>query len=229
MTDQVRTDAPGEPGDRQAQRRAARREANRTEILDAAEEVFGQDGVRDGSLRKIAVVSGFSTAAIYLFFESKQDLVVETLMRRGIELLAAVREAAAGDETELAKLHRVVDVTVAFFGDRPHFRNLLRHVRGGAAIIGPVLGEFDPGDNATFDDVMTVLADLVRVGQQAGEIRDGDPRVLAHLYSVLINEFVLLGAAAPATAGTLTSVQFHGVIDGVLGNPTPPPPRKRTR
>lgn len=218
VTGQVRTADQDLRSDRQAQRRAARREASRAEILDAAEKVFGRDGLRDGSLRKIAAESGFSTAAIYLFFDNKQDLVAETLARRGVELLDAVRKAAAGDDAPLAKLHRIVDVTVGFFDSRPHFRRLLGHFRGGDAIIGPTLGGFDTGADGTFGDVMTVLTDLVRDGQHAGEVRDGDARVLAHLYSVLINEFVLLTSAEQSHPGTLTSTQFHGLIDGAFAS-----------
>ena len=69
------------------QRRAKRRAQNRTDILDAAEFVFAHEGFKDGSLRKIAERSGFSPAAIYLFFDNKERLVAETLSRRGDELL----------------------------------------------------------------------------------------------------------------------------------------------
>ena len=106
---------------------ALRRAENRTEILDAAERVFGEHGgVRDGSLREIALLSGFSTAAIYLFFDNKQHLLSETLIRRGAELVAAIQEVADCDLSPLDKLHRIVDVSVAFFEARPDFRQLLR-------------------------------------------------------------------------------------------------------
>ncbi len=65
---------------------------------------------------------------------------------------------------------------------------------------------------------MAVLAGLVRAGQRAGEIRVGDARALAHLYSVLVNEFVLLASSDDAVVGTLTSEQFHAFIDGALRN-----------
>ena len=61
--------------DRQRARRAARRDANRAEILDAAEAVFARDGIHNASMRSIAAESGFSTAAIYLFFENRQHLL----------------------------------------------------------------------------------------------------------------------------------------------------------
>ena len=116
--------------DRRAERRAARRAENRTEILDAAEKVFGAKGLRDGSLREIGERSGFSTAAIYLFFDNKQHLIAETLTRRGDELIAVARDQAERDLAPLEKLHRIVDATALFFTERPNFRQLLRHLRG---------------------------------------------------------------------------------------------------
>ncbi len=204
--------------DRRAERRAARRADNRTEILDAAEKVFGARGLRDGSLREIGEASGFSSAAIYLFFDNKQHLVAETLSRRGDELIATVRREAELDIAPLDKLHRIVDATASFFADRPNFRLLLRHIRGGETITGPILAEFGSGASARFGDVMGVLAGIVRDGQAVGEIRAGDAPALAHLYSVLVNEYVLLTSSDAAGNGTLTAAQFHALVDGALRN-----------
>ena len=205
------------PPDLRARRRAARRAENRAEILDAAERVFGERGVRAGSLREIALLSGFSTAAIYLFFDNKQHLLSETLTRRGAELIGTLQTAAEGDGSPLEKLHRVVDVTVAFFEARPDFRRLLRHINGGTLIIGPALADY--GDaGGSFTKAMTLLAGIVTDGQKAGEIRDGSARAIAHFYSVLINEHVLLATRDESNIGTLTPQQFHALIDGMLRN-----------
>ena len=83
--------------DPRSRRRAARRAASTADILDAAERVFSEDGLRDGSLRRIAELSGYSTAAIYKFFDSKQHLVTETLNRRADEYLSEVRTAATSE------------------------------------------------------------------------------------------------------------------------------------
>ena len=205
--------------DLRARRRAARRAENRTEILDAAERVFGEHGVRDGSLRQIALLSGFSTAAIYLFFENKQDLLRETLTRRGDELVGVLRTVAESDLAPVGKLHRIVDVTVAFFDVRPDFRRLLRHITGGPAIVGPSLAGYAAEAAGQFLAAMTLIAGIVAAGQAAGEVRDGDAHALAHLYSVLINEHVLLAAEGESGGGTLTPEQFHGLIDGALRKP----------
>jgi AcrR family transcriptional regulator len=203
----VVTDSPD--ADPRSRRRAARRAASTADILDAAERVFSEDGLRDGSLRRIAELSGYSTAAIYKFFESKHHLVTETLNRRADEYLAEVKTAAERDGTALERLHSVVDAAAAYFGAQKRFGALVRQVQGGAAILGPVLAAFADDIDGRYGQAMAVMTDLIREGQQSGEIRACDPRALAHLASVLTNEYVL--ADLP-----LTLEEFHAVFDGVL-------------
>jgi AcrR family transcriptional regulator len=206
--------------DRRAQRRAHRQaqtQQNRVDILDAAEKIFGKRGMHNGSLREIADEAGFSAAAIYIFFENKQHLLSETLTRRGDELLPIIRAAATADLTPLEKLHVLVDDTVTFFNERPYFRLLMRHVRGDATITGPVLATFADRVNVRFEEALSLIASIVEDGQAHGEIREGNGSALAHLYSVLLNEFVLLHTSQDETStGTLTAEQFHGVVDGAL-------------
>lgn len=76
-------------------------------------------------------------------------------------------------------------------------------------ILGPVVGTFADEVDGHYGQAMKLMGGLVRKGQSAGEIRAGDPRALAHLASVLTNEFVL--ADLP-----LTRAEFHAVLDGAL-------------
>ena len=195
--------------DPRSRRRAARRAASTADILDAAEKVFSEDGLRDGSLRRIAELSGYSTAAIYKFFDSKQHLVTETLNRRADEYLTDVKRAADRDGTPLERLHLVVDAASAYFSAQKDFSSLVRQVQGGAAILGPVLAAFADDVYGRYGQAMELMTDLVRKGQQDGQIRSGDPGALAHLASVLTNEYVL--ADLP-----LTREEFHAVFDGAL-------------
>ncbi|MCX2932620.1 helix-turn-helix domain containing protein [Mycobacterium sp. CVI_P3] len=200
------------PAELRSQRRAARRAENRSEILDAAERVFGEDGLRTGSLRRIANLSGYSTAAIYKFFDSKQHLVAEVLTRRGDEYLNELRQAAQSDGTPLDRLHLIVDTAAAYFRERAHFRSVLRQIKGGSAILGPVLDAFAEDVYGRYADAMNLMTDLVRQGQHAREIRDGDPGGIAHLASVLTNEYALADVA-------LAPSEFHAVFDGALRAP----------
>jgi AcrR family transcriptional regulator len=195
--------------DLRSRRRAARRAASTADILDAAERVFSEDGLRDGSLRRIAELSGYSTAAIYKFFDSKQHLVTETLNRRADEYLADLKSAAVSQGTALERLKAIVDSAAAYFSAHKQFSSLIRQVQGGAAILGPALGSLADDVYGRYGQAMELMTELIREGQEAGEIRAGDPRALAHLASVLTNEFVL--ADLP-----LTPAEFHAVFDGAL-------------
>jgi AcrR family transcriptional regulator len=195
--------------DPRSRRRAARRAASTADILDAAERAFSEDGLRDGSLRRIAELSGYSTAAIYKFFDSKHHLVTETLNRRADEYLVDLKTAAERDGTALERLHFIVDAAATYFSAHKQFSSLVRQVQGGEAILGPVLAAFADDIGGRYGQAMELMADLIREGQNSGEIRAGDPRALAHLASVLTNEYVL--ADLP-----LSREEFRAVFAGAL-------------
>ncbi len=62
------TDVP----DRIAERKAARRADNRTDILDAAERVFGEFGIAGGSIRSIGADSGFAAERVWRAAERRR-------------------------------------------------------------------------------------------------------------------------------------------------------------
>jgi AcrR family transcriptional regulator len=221
----MRSPAPPVADELRARRRAAKAAVNRADILDAAERIFAERGLTEGSLRDIAKHSGFSTAAIYNYFDNKQHLLAETLVRRGTDLLDVIDTAAASDGSPMDRLHRIVDDTVAFFETYPDFRQILRHVRESEAIITSVLTEH-AADRNIFPETLTLMTAVLEEGQRIGEIRDGSPGALIHLYMTLVNEHVYLAGSANPGIGSLSLEQFHAVIDGALRRPAA---RKRAR
>jgi hypothetical protein len=72
---------------------------------------------------------------------------------------------------------------------------------------------------------MDILTGIVHQGQHAGEIRSADARSLAHMFSVLVNEYILLDAASEQPeARPLTADEFHALVDGALRRNQPRPP-----
>jgi AcrR family transcriptional regulator len=204
---------PLAPAERKAQRQANRRSQSRIEILDAAERVFGEYGLRDGSTRKIAHESGFSTASIYVLFENKKQLLAETLIRRSDELAAITRASVDPLRSPLANLHLTFNAAIDFFGARPSFRLMLRQIRGGPTITWPILEEYSEEVHKRSLDAMDFISDIIRQGQENGEIRSGNSYALAHLVSMLVTEFISFDAEPN---GTLSRSEFHDFIDGSL-------------
>jgi AcrR family transcriptional regulator len=186
------------------------------DILDAAEMVFGEEGIHSGSVRRIADLSGFSPGAVYLFFENKADLVTKTFDRRGKEWCDAVGAIAEGSASPLAKLHEVTDWVITFLTEHRHFRALLSQVSQGSMVAGFSLA-VPSTDDGYFSAIMNAIAGVIKEGQAKGDIRAGDAGSLAHLFSVVLNEYALVDLIPGF--GKLTEVQFHEFVDGALRAP----------
>ena len=197
-----------------AQRRAARAAGNRADILDSAERTFAEHGL-EGSLREIAKNSGFSTAAIYNYFEGKQQLFAETLSRRGVELLEVINRAGSLAGEPMSRLHAIVDASIDFFEAYPYFLRMLRQVREADAIIPSIVTEYASDRVEEWTQSVALMIGIIEEGQAAGEVRDGTPSALLHFYMTLVYEHVFL-AGSDSAASALTRHQFHQLVDGAL-------------
>ena len=73
----------------------------RLKILDTAERLFGEEGYKAISLRRITAAAGVNLASIHYYFGSKEELLDELVMRRAVpvneermEGLRRLKEAA---------------------------------------------------------------------------------------------------------------------------------------
>jgi AcrR family transcriptional regulator len=198
------------------QRRRALLEFNREHLLDAAEEVFGDRGFQDATIKEIAERAELSVGAVYGIVDGKEDLLAQTLARRGAEFLAAMDGAIADDADPRATLHALADVQIEFFRRHPAFGRLwLRSA--GPGRWGLSLASLDRlGVNA--DHAMEMQARVIRRGQQAGLVRTGDPDVLARIFSGMVQAFQANDPASVGEAGTerLSLAEFHALLEGAF-------------
>lgn len=87
---------------RRSERQQAVSEHKRALILDAARDVFAQEGLEGASLRAIAMRAGYAPAALYFHFDSKEaiyaEVLRESLAALGDHVGRAVAEAAGPAE-----------------------------------------------------------------------------------------------------------------------------------
>src|SRR6516165_10265305 len=94
---------------RREERRLRQQDIGRSQLLDAAEEVFGRKGFHETTLREIAELAEFAVGSVYSFFENKDDLFRQIFLRRGDEFMAGMRATLAADGSALELLHHLVD------------------------------------------------------------------------------------------------------------------------
>jgi len=125
----------------------------------------------------------------------------------------AIGVISQGKSSPLARLHEIIDWVLTYLTEHPHFRALLSQVSQGSIVAGySLVGR--SADGGYFSEIMTAIAGMIDEGQACGDVRSGDPRSLAHLFSVLLNEYALLDTAPGI--GKLTIAQFHEFVGGAL-------------
>ena len=199
---------------RRAQRRSAQVRLSREQILDAAEEVFAYKGFHATTLREIADRAEFSVGSVYSFFSSKDALFTEIFHRRGAEFVPGMREIVSSAKSARDQLHALADFEIDFFRRYPAFGRLFLRETGTSKL------RLDPQDDAgreRFAEAMQLEADLFTRGQRAGELRSGDPEVLAELFSGMISAYqsrdpVVADGAAPGTE-RMTLPELHAILD----------------
>jgi AcrR family transcriptional regulator len=73
---------------------STKKELGRQRILDAAREVFAEQGLEGASLRAIAARAGYTPAALYFHFDSREAIYAELLRASLADLAAAIQAAA---------------------------------------------------------------------------------------------------------------------------------------
>lgn len=204
---------PGEPKFRR------RKEARPAEIVAAALQVFVDKGFAAARLEDIAARAGVSKGAIYLYFETKEDIfraVVEQAIAPNIEIIKGFvaahpgpfRDLVAllvGRVSQLAETTAIGGVLKMVVGEARNFPELARVWHD--QLIVHALGALTAG---------------IEAAQARGEVRPGDPRNFAVtlisplLVGVLWRETFVPVGARPFDVPILLQQHVGAVLDGLL-------------
>jgi TetR/AcrR family transcriptional regulator len=199
---------------RREQRRLQHQDLSRAQLLDAAEEVFGRKGFHQATLKEVAELAEFSVGSVYSFFENKDDLFRQIFVRRGEEFMPGLREAVRDEDTPIEQLHRLVDFEVGFFREHPRFGRL--YLRYSSATMQSSDRAIDAAVSDRYDESMRLQAELFARGQRSGDLRPGDPQVLARLFSGLISAYQALDPAVvsdPAEGERFPLARLHELVE----------------
>jgi len=183
-------------------RQKAVSELKRSLIMDAARQVFESEGLDGASLRAIATAAGYTPAALYFHFESKEAIYAEVLCESLTDLSKAIARAVARARTPADRLRAAAMAFFRYYADNPRDLDLGFYLfRGGMKPHG--LGkERDDMLNAALESAMQPIADAA----QALDARREEARALmadifAHAAGLLLlahtGRIRMFGASAP--------------------------------
>jgi len=117
---------------RRAGRQQAVSEHKRQLILDAAREVFAAEGLEGASLRAIATRAGYTPAALYFHFDSKEAIYAEVLRDSLAFLGGTVDQAVAKTRGPKQKLRAAAMAFFRYYAENPRDLDLGFYLfRGG--------------------------------------------------------------------------------------------------
>jgi AcrR family transcriptional regulator len=199
-----------------------RSEARPGEIIAAALEVFSEKGFAAARLDDIAARAGVSKGALYLYFETKQDLFRAVVRETVVPNLAAVEAFAGQGGLAFGDLIRLVFARIA---------DVVAEGRLGP-VVKMVIGEsrnFPELAKVWHEDVVSrmlnAISGAVAAAQARGEVRPGDPRL--HVISlagpllagVLWREVFVPIGAEPFDLKALLAQHAEVVLGGMLVDP----------
>jgi AcrR family transcriptional regulator len=145
------------------EKRQSRREAvsghKRELILDAAKQVFAEEGLEGASLRAIAVRAGYTPAALYFHFASKEAIYAEVLKRSLASLGAEVDQAVAQAKSPAQRLKAAAMSFFRFYAENPRDLDLGFYLfRGGMKPAG-LRHERDETLNSALESALRPIAE----------------------------------------------------------------------
>jgi AcrR family transcriptional regulator len=173
--------------ERMTGRRKAVSDLKRELILDAARKVFEADGLEGASLRAIAGAAGYTPAALYFHFESKEAIYAEVLRGSLADLEQAVNRSVARTKTPVDRLRAAAMAFFRYYSDNPRDLDLGFYLfRGGMKPHG--LGkERDDMLNAALESALRPIAEAaLALGARREEARSLMADIFAHAAGLLL-------------------------------------------
>lgn len=157
------------------------RAKTRLRILDAATDHFARFGYRRASIGEIARDAGVGKGTLYLYFDSKQTLLVAAVSREKLALVPVVEAVYALPESE--QLEAFIKATLLFVLESPLSSALLRGDRELDAVFADLQSSnaINPNDRSRGDAMMVGL-----ISGAAPMLGEAQKLELAHMLSAIL-------------------------------------------
>jgi len=176
-------------------------EVRREQLLDAAQQVLLERGLRATTVADVAEAAGVAKGTMYLYYESKDDLLA-ALRSRYLEQVAAALTQAPG--RPVLERMRWMIVGLFDFGAAHHeLHHLLFHEAG-----------FSEDD--AFIDVRTQFKDLIAEGIEVGELRVQDAEMASVFVLHGVHGALVHGLHSQRLSPRRAANEVADLVDGAL-------------
>lgn len=155
-----------------------------TQLLETGYELFTRQGLRKTSLEELVAPAGMAKSSFYVFFDSKEALYLELMLREtGSVKRKVIDKALRATPDARDGLRRFLRATLDELSTNPLWRRLMTHPEEMQA----VARKLDPQRASELsDNPATALTEFITEKQQAGELVDVDPEVVVGVLQTVL-------------------------------------------
>jgi TetR/AcrR family fatty acid metabolism transcriptional regulator len=169
----------------------------RERILTAAERIFARHGFFAAKVSDVAKEAGVADGTIYLYFKSKDDLLISLFERRMQQVNDTLRTAIEGIASPRAQLSAFIKAYLRLVHDEPSAAEVLTiELRQSSKF----MKEYE---NPQFADFLRMLGGIIAAAQDKGELDSGiPPHVAARMIFGMLDELALAWVLTKQSFGT---------------------------
>lgn len=164
-------------------------EDKRAAILDAAVQTFATNGFHAARISDIAEIAGVGKGTVYLYFSSKEDILISILQSYVDDALALADQMTAQDLGPREGIERFFEHALARIVENPALFTMMEQ---RVFLTDP---EMQRRGEAFFRSIIGRIVEKLEIVIRQGQIRDYDPTIVAC-----------------AIIGSLTSLQFYHAL-----------------
>jgi AcrR family transcriptional regulator len=172
-------------------RREREKEGLRRIILDAAGQLFLEQGYEGFSMRRVAERIGYSATTIYRYYEDKDDLLFAVVNEGFSEFARQLKEAAEGVSNPLKRLEALWHAYISFGLNNPVYYQMMFMQRAD------LLFESRREQTRPMIESFDVLQNAVGAAMDAGVMKRGDVLTYSRVIWSLVHGVTSLALADP--------------------------------
>lgn len=143
------------------------------QIIEAAVRVFARKGYFNSRVSDIAREAGIAAGTIYLYFATKDDILITVFREKMASFVETVRQAIAVEDDAVAKLRRLIRLHFEFLEDHPALAEVVQiELRQGEKL-------FRGAATQEIAAYFALIASVFEAGVSAGRFRSELPVKIA--------------------------------------------------
>ena len=167
----------------------------RADILSAAEKVFAAKGFYGSTMDEIAKSAEFGTGSLYKYFRGKKDLYFSLIDEKVGEIMRLITAELEKDLAPIERIQSILRLQLAFIQRNRDFFKI--YISERSRFEWTIKDDLGKGVHEKFLAYIDSLEEVMRQGIEEKQLKEMDPRDMAHGFVGIVNSFVFEWVMSP--------------------------------